>query len=147
MALEITSVGDELIHFCYHSQLWIWGKTLGITSLSITLNMRTVNVILIISESVFDKSGYEEMSEIRVRWISPSDETQKKNLQGRGGQKVYNNNKYRIYSNKRPTSNWRPSYRQRKLISAQPRISKSHWIVVNIYRHRTNDLLKESSEK
>ena len=33
------------------------------------------------------------------------------------------NEKYRIYANKRPTSNKRPSQRQKKLISAQPRIS------------------------
>ena len=63
--------------------------------------MRAVNVILIMlcritisgSESVLDKSSCEEMSEISCDEYPVHDE-KKKQFPGKGGPKVYNNNKY-----------------------------------------------------
>ena len=63
-------------NFCYHSLVWIWGKTLGITSLTITLNMRTVNVNHR-SESVFDKSRCKRYRKCRATNI-PSGRNKKK---------------------------------------------------------------------
>ena len=77
-------------NFCYHSLVWIWGKTLGITSLTITLNMRTVNVILIMLITVVRVFlTNPDARDIRnvVRRISRSDETKKKSLPERGGWK------------------------------------------------------------
>ena len=82
--------GVNKFSFCHHSFLRIWGKTLRETLLTITLNMRAVNVILIMlclitisgSESVLDKSSCEEMSEIS--WWNPVQD-EKKKFPGKGG--------------------------------------------------------------
>ena len=69
---------------------WIWGKTLRITSSTITPNLRTVNVILTILITVVrvfltnpDKKSYRKCREMNI----PIGRNKKKNLRERGGWK------------------------------------------------------------
>ena len=60
---KIASIGNypcslNELHFCHHCLLWIWGKILRRTSLTITLNVRTVNVILLMFITVVRGSGW-----------------------------------------------------------------------------------------
>ena len=75
-------------YFCPLPLLWIWGKTLRITSLTITLNKKTVNVILIMLITVVGVFLTNPVTKRcrRCRAMNIPFGRNKKNLQGKGGQ-------------------------------------------------------------
>ena len=76
-------------YFCPLPLLWIWGKTLRITSLTITLNKKTVNVILIMLITVVGVFLTNPVTKRcrRCRAMNIPFGRNKKNLQGKGGQR------------------------------------------------------------